>query len=267
VLYEMLTGRAPFEGQTPSAVVGMHVRVDPLPPRRVRPEIPAALEAIVMRCLQKDPRDRYQRAAQLAAALRRFHASGSGIAATLRRFHASGSGITATLLPSRTTDELEPQPQRGGRTSTRRDRRPPRRRTSLALVVVLLVVAAGLMAPFLVRSEGTPSPQPTARPALAAPMGLAAKASCDGFLKAKVRLTWFPGEARSTDGYAVYRSESSEGPYRSIELLSGRSTTATTDPHLNTSTTYRYVVRATSDTRMSPYSQSVQADTPGFCLF
>jgi hypothetical protein len=94
-----------------------------------------------------------------------------------------------------------------------------------------------------------------------------AKTSCDGFLKARVQLTWFPGEARSTDGYAVYRSDARDGPWDKVELLSGRSTTRFIDPRLNTGTTYWYEVRSTAGSRLSPYSSPIQADTPGFCLF
>jgi serine/threonine protein kinase len=253
VLYEMLTGRPPFEAEAPAAVAGMHVREEPLPLRSVRPEVPASLDGIVMRCLEKDPKARYQRAAQLRA--------------DLRRFHASGKGITATLPPARTTDQLDPQAHPEGRIRRGREPRLPRRRVRLALVLVLVVVAAGLAAPFLVRDRASLAPRPSPRPTLAAPIGLQAKASCDGFLKAKIQLTWFPGEARSTDGYAVYRSESGDGPYQMIELLSGRASTTTIDPHLNTSTTYYYEVRSTDGSRMSPFSESIRTETPGFCLF
>jgi tRNA A-37 threonylcarbamoyl transferase component Bud32 len=253
VLYEMLTGRPPFEAETTADVARMHVREKPLPLRRIRPDVPAPLEGIVMRCLEKDPKSRYQRAAQLAA--------------DLRRFHASGKGITATLPPARTTDELDAPAELGRRVRRGREPRPPRRRMSLALVLVLLVVAAGLAAPFLVRNRVGTAPPPSPRPALTAPIGLQAKASCDGFLKAKVQLTWFPGEARSTDGYAVYRSEAGDGPYQMIELLSGRSATTMIDPHLNTSTTYYYEVRSTAGSLMSPFSKSIRTGTPGFCLF
>jgi serine/threonine protein kinase len=262
VLYEMLTGRPPFEAETPASVARMHVQEEPLPARRVTPDVPAALDVIVMRCLAKDPKARYQRAAQLAA--------------DLRRFHASNEGHTAPLPPGRTTDELESASDPaadGRRVGRRRDRpvqRPPRhiRRTvSLALVLVVISVLAAVAVPFFMRDPASPSPPPRPRPVLAAPIGLVAKTSCDGFLKARVQLTWFPGEARSTDGYAVYRSDARDGPWDKVELLSGRSTTRFIDPRLNTGTTYWYEVRSTAGSRLSPYSSPIQADTPGLCLF
>jgi tRNA A-37 threonylcarbamoyl transferase component Bud32 len=262
VLYEMLTGRPPFEAESAEAVARMHVQEEPLPARRVRPELPVALEDIVMRCLAKDPKARYQRAAQLAA--------------DLRRFQASKRGITAILPPSRTTDELDPdlRPGRSGRPGRqgrrdgpRAEPRPVRRRLGLALILVVVAVVAAFAVPLFVGGEATPGPRPTPRPGLTAPIGLLAKASCDGFLKAKVQLTWFPGRGSIADGYVIYRGESRTGPFEKIELLAGRSTTAFVDPRLNTGTTFYYVARSTAGSRMSPNSGVIEAKTPGFCLF
>lgn len=72
LLYECLTGRPPFQGRTVLAVLSQHLRDEPLPPRALRPSIPADLEAICLRCLQKDPQDRYHNAAELAQDLTRF---------------------------------------------------------------------------------------------------------------------------------------------------------------------------------------------------
>jgi serine/threonine protein kinase len=71
VLFELLTGTTPFEGDSPMAV-GMHHKNDPPPaPRSLRPELPAWLERIVLRCLEKEPARRYDSAAELAADLRK----------------------------------------------------------------------------------------------------------------------------------------------------------------------------------------------------
>lgn len=62
VLYELLTGVVPFEGDNPNAVMYQQVHATPPPPSRVRPELPPWLDAVVMRALQKRPADRYQSA-------------------------------------------------------------------------------------------------------------------------------------------------------------------------------------------------------------
>ena len=68
VLYFLLTGRPPFEAPAEFLLLRKHVEEAPLPPSRLAP-VPAALEAIVLRCLAKDPADRYASAEELGAAL------------------------------------------------------------------------------------------------------------------------------------------------------------------------------------------------------
>jgi WD40 repeat protein len=74
VLYEVLTGHAPYEGASDQEIL-LKVQSDqepPAPPRRWRPEVPADLELICLKCLDKDPARRYASAAQLADELGRF---------------------------------------------------------------------------------------------------------------------------------------------------------------------------------------------------
>ena len=60
VLYELLTGHAPFEGQTSSSVMAAVLATKPRPIEELLPLTPPALERIVSRCLAKDPEDRWQ---------------------------------------------------------------------------------------------------------------------------------------------------------------------------------------------------------------
>ena len=69
VLYELLTGRAPFRGESPVAVAYQHVSETPLTPSEINEEIPRALDAVVLRALAKDPYQRYQDAPSFRAAL------------------------------------------------------------------------------------------------------------------------------------------------------------------------------------------------------
>ena len=70
VLYELVTGRKPFEGQTSVDVVSAILSVDPTPPRSVREDLPADVEAVILRALRKDPAQRYQTAGELLEDLR-----------------------------------------------------------------------------------------------------------------------------------------------------------------------------------------------------
>jgi tRNA A-37 threonylcarbamoyl transferase component Bud32 len=69
VLYEMLVGKPPFTGDTPVAVAYQAVREIPPPPSTHNPRVPAALDAIVMRAIAKDPAGRYPSATEMRSAL------------------------------------------------------------------------------------------------------------------------------------------------------------------------------------------------------
>lgn len=71
-LYFLVTGFAPFDGDSPYDVAAMVIEKEPRPPRRVNPRIPNDLETIILKCLEKEPSRRYATAAQLADDLGRF---------------------------------------------------------------------------------------------------------------------------------------------------------------------------------------------------
>ena len=74
VLYELLTGVRPFEGDNVTAVAIAQVEEQPVPPSRHAPSISPALDALVLRCLDKDPDRRFADGNELAAAVERFDA-------------------------------------------------------------------------------------------------------------------------------------------------------------------------------------------------
>jgi len=80
LLYELLTGRPPFTGDSPVAIAYQHVRENPVPPSRVDPDVPPWADAIVLKAMAKSPADRYQTAGDMRADLQRA-ASGMPIAA------------------------------------------------------------------------------------------------------------------------------------------------------------------------------------------
>jgi hypothetical protein len=69
VLYFLVTGRAPFDDEQPMRVIIAHAHDPVVPPSQIHPDVPEDLELIILRCLQKNPDNRYQSAADLATAL------------------------------------------------------------------------------------------------------------------------------------------------------------------------------------------------------
>ncbi len=84
LLYELLTGRPPFTGDSPVAIAYQHVRENPVPPSRVDPDVPPWADAIVLKAMAKSPADRYQSAAEMRADLQRA-ASGMPVSAPTTR--------------------------------------------------------------------------------------------------------------------------------------------------------------------------------------
>ncbi|WP_259465110.1 protein kinase domain-containing protein [Streptomyces sp. TLI_171] len=122
MLYELLTLRPPFTGETPLSVVYQHVQDAPVPPSRANDRVPPQLDALVLRALEKNPDDRFQSADEFRAhvqhALRQMHgAAGAG-------FPAGAAGLAAAAAagawdsgpPSGSSSLTEPLNPVSGRT-------------------------------------------------------------------------------------------------------------------------------------------------------
>ena len=94
VMYEALSGKSPFERETPLATAMAHLRDDPQPLRDLAPAVPEGLGDLVHRCLSKDPKDRPKDAAALASALR---SSGGAVTTEPILTSAARTGDTAVL--------------------------------------------------------------------------------------------------------------------------------------------------------------------------
>ena len=156
VLYEMLTGRPPFRGDSPVAVAYQHVSETPVPPTEVDEQLPRALDAIVLRALAKDPYQRFPDAASFRAALT---GSGEGHAPSKKQIGALTSELygpnprhaqeTARTLRQLSTDT----------TMTRTQSGPPVAWiwAGVALLAVLLVSVLFWVVTIAVRPPDTPT--------------------------------------------------------------------------------------------------------------
>jgi serine/threonine protein kinase len=122
ILYEMTTGRAAFRRETPAQVLAAVIEREPEPLSRLRGDVPPALEALVSRCLQKDPERRFKKTDELGVelgALAGRSRSGS-LAEKARVPDATSPAISAEVLPARTSSPPPPGPPPVYHVQTRR---------------------------------------------------------------------------------------------------------------------------------------------------
>jgi beta-lactam-binding protein with PASTA domain/predicted Ser/Thr protein kinase len=164
VLYEMLTGKTPFTGDTPIEIAMKHLNEAPRPPSEHRTEIPPELDQIVLRALAKDPTERYQTAEEFSEDLDRVEAGLPVSPETTAAATAILTGLPATaatqvLAPDAGTRVLPPQPAAPARRPPRYPpdygyREPPRRRRRyVPWLIALLFVAAAAAAGWYVYTQ------------------------------------------------------------------------------------------------------------------
>jgi serine/threonine-protein kinase len=173
ILFELVTGRPPFGGDTVTEVA-IHIAMDPTPPpRSLRPDLPPGLDAAITKCLEKDRARRFQNVRELACALVEFGSKRAGrsfeeIDATLR---ASGDleGTLESEALSRAADarlpSASPPEARHGSTIAAWQRTGPgskRAGKAIAGAVTAAVVLAGVAGALVVtrRGESAASPGP-----------------------------------------------------------------------------------------------------------
>jgi len=155
LLYELLTGRPPFTGDSPVAIAYQHVKEEPVPPSQVDPEVPPWADAIVLKAMRKDPADRYQSAGEMRNDIQRA-LSGAPIAAAMPPTAAYGAGTrrmggAATQVAGRTAaiPPYDYGPPGYGPDGTGPEGPPRRHRAwpwvALATVVVVLVAVIVLL--------------------------------------------------------------------------------------------------------------------------
>jgi beta-lactam-binding protein with PASTA domain/tRNA A-37 threonylcarbamoyl transferase component Bud32 len=155
VLYEMSVGRPPFTGDSPVAVASKHVRDMPVLPRVANPAVPAALEAVIMKAMAKDPAARYASAEELRADLLRF-ADGRPVEAgdpnLTSVMGAAGAGAAATTMMAASTGRTMAVPLGGLPPSDREAEERKKRTRRLIVILVILLIALGIIGYFLFSS-------------------------------------------------------------------------------------------------------------------
>lgn len=125
MFYQLVTGRLPYEGDTPISIILKHLQEIPAPPSTHNPELPPGVEAVILRCIAKDPMDRYQTAEELLHNLRNLDIAASHLESTRtlslkaynRGVNTTPSGYTPTtgsrpVFDEPLTDTLATAPRR-----------------------------------------------------------------------------------------------------------------------------------------------------------
>ena len=143
VLYEMLTGRVPFEGDTPVSVAMQHINAAPPPIAELNPDVPAPVIAVVMKALEKSPKKRYQSAREMADALLRAK-EGRPDPNTPQMSERQAAAEAAKPAQQRAAQGARKGAP--GQTSRQTAVKKRRKRTSALTVITAVIVCFGLVA-------------------------------------------------------------------------------------------------------------------------
>jgi serine/threonine-protein kinase len=167
ILYWMASGEQPFPGETMSAVSYKIVHTEPIPPAKLNPAIPAALESLILKCLAKNPAERFQTGEELAQALAQLRtgAKTSSLQATAPMARGTGKASEETYdvnaglppMPAEITATIKsPQPAA-----------PARKMGKIIIAAVILLVAMAAGGGYLLHRNHSAAQQQAAEWALA----------------------------------------------------------------------------------------------------
>jgi predicted Ser/Thr protein kinase len=200
VLYEMATGRRAFEGESSLSTLSSILRDEPKPMLEVAPDVPPALETVFLRCLRKNPDDRWQTMKEVQMAL-----------SALKRESDSGSLYTTRMVtpppPSQTSAARPPLPPASAISA-------PSRKIILGIGVLAVLLIAGGSTIYVMRkqaaqraadaaaaaaAQATPPPAPVEAPPPPPPDTTLTNDSVIDMVKAKVNADLILSQIRSAE--------------------------------------------------------------------
>jgi len=157
LLYELATGAPPFQGDSPVAVAYQHVRENAVPPSARNPEVPAAIDSIVMKALAKNPLNRYQSAGEMRTDLQRALANQPVAAEAVMSDAERTQFISRTPVPPVALTRADEE-------ATGPDGNRKNGLIWLAVVLALLLVVGGIVGVVLFTRNGNDGPDKVAVP-------------------------------------------------------------------------------------------------------
>ncbi len=160
VMYEAATGRVPFDGDNAVTVAMKQVTEQPVPPSQINPNVDPQLEAIILKCMQKDPKDRFQTADELyhtlhdylAGRMQAVNNATAMLPATPTTPLSRGNGSTQSLPRTQSTGRMRPQSATEQAAQEEEERQKKQKRNRVlaivgaiaGIVVVALIIASVL---------------------------------------------------------------------------------------------------------------------------
>jgi len=162
ILYWMASGEQPFPGETMSAVSYKIVHTEPVPPAKLNPAIPTAMEGVILKCLAKNPADRYQSGEEVAQTLVQLRVGAKGTS-----LQATAPIARGTARASEETYDANPSlpPKTGWASATIKTPKQAARagkKSVLLLAAVILLVAMAAGGGYLLHRYRSVAPQPLA---------------------------------------------------------------------------------------------------------
>lgn len=145
MLYEMLTGKKPFDGDNPVAIALKHMEENAVPPRDIMPSIPEALEEIVIHAMEREPARRYQSAAEMIKDIDRFKVDQSVVFGYRNNFDARPEEVSS-LQTNNIADEYYEDAEDEEEENKRSYVVP----ILMAVTVAVVIIAAVLIAYFVI---------------------------------------------------------------------------------------------------------------------
>lgn len=165
VMYEAATGRVPFDGDNAVTVAMKQVTEQPVPPSQINPSVDPQLEAIILKCMQKDPKDRFQTADELYHTLRdylagRMQAVNSATAmlpaAATTSLAARGGSSTQSMPRMQATGRMRPR-SATEQAAQEEEERQKKRRRNRALAAIGAIASIALVVFFVMSLLGSGS--------------------------------------------------------------------------------------------------------------